>query len=325
MFAREFADWMFAFGNIMQKGATKVTDWPELIVALLIYIMVPLGIVEVGNGYLTRMIVIAGRVAFMTQNLELWLSSRKYINGAAQTFTDIIRDYMQKVLDYGKTIFRAYGVFCIFGPKLWYMSESFKFQCLPEIPRAFCWLMNLAGSLCYIISIICLSWALISWFASLKLEKSQTINIDNEKMVRHIYEDIEKEKPSPEKKEEVKKEVFSRIGKLKTGYVWYAIHYFTWDLLMNWYGKFWIIAPMFFFGLFVTNLQASYGLMSQALSIANEFHASMIFVAFMWGDFQTYRVLRDNLFSFTKSLESKPYPKDPFRRERRRETAEKAE
>jgi hypothetical protein len=64
--------------------------------------------------------------------------------------------------------------------------------------------------------------------------------------------------------------------------------------------------------------------MSQALSIINEFHGSIIFLAYIWADFQTFRVLRDNLFNFAKALEVKPPPPPLLRRERRSDRREEA-
>lgn len=306
MFAREWADWTFAFGEIIQKGAKNGTDWPNL-VRVIIGIVFVLGLIEVCIGIVSRWFVLIWRVAWMRHFMEPWLLSRKHIDGAAQTMTDIINQYTQKALDYGKAFFRAYSVLCTFGPKLWVISESFKISFFRNVP----------GALVYVtvaVSIICV---LVAYFCSLKLETCQTVNIENEKKTRSAYEKFEQKKPAAEDVSQAKESLSFCINRLKTGYIWYAIHYLLYEAWLNWYGKFWVIAPIAFFGLYVTNLQASYGTMSQALSIINEFHGAIIFLAYIWGDFQTFRVLRDNLFSFAKALETKPPLPELLRHERR--------
>jgi len=311
MFLREWADWTYAFGEIMQKGAKKMTDWPELMLAV-VRIVFTIGVIEVLIGLMSRWYVLIWRIAWMQYYTGPWLLSKRYIDGAAQTFTDIITQYTQKALDYSKMFFRAFSVMCVFGPKLWDISESFKISFFRNVP----------GALVYITVVVSLVCVLVAYFCSMKLKSCQAINIENEKRTRSVYEKFEQKKPEPEEIAEAKVGLSLCIDRLKVGYIWYAVHFLLYDMWVNWYGKFWVIAPIYFFGLFVSNLQASYGTMSQALSIINEFHGSIIWLAYIWSDFQTFCALRDNLFNFAKSLEPKSVPLKVLRQERRREPRE---
>lgn len=281
--------WYKAFYDMLQKPSDYGIEafWHQIFIFC--QIAFPYVLLATITAYFTRLYAFRWRQAITFEYIPKWKAVDEEIEGASQRIQQDTERFARIVESLGLQAVRAVMTLIAFIPILWSLSSQVTIE----------WLKVYPGSLVWVAALTSLGGLLISWFVGIKLPGLEYNNQKVEAAFRKelvLGEDDKVNHSSPET-------LWELFLGLKFNYHRLFLHYGYFDVWLNVYDQFMVIAPYLVMapGLFTGAM--SLGIMMQVSNAFQRVHSSFSLFIHNWTTITELRSVIKRLREFEYNLE----------------------
>jgi peptide/bleomycin uptake transporter len=221
--------WYKGFYDVLQKPMEYSISvfWDKIFEFT--YLALPYVVLATFTAYFTRLYAFRWREAITFDYMPLWTSGNAKVEGSAQRLQEDTMRFAKIVESLGLQVVRAIMTLIAFTPILWSLSDKVIVPVFKDVP----------GSLVWVALATSLGSMLISWFVGWKLPG---LEYNNQKVEAKFRKELvygEDDRTTYAKPETIL-ELFTGI---KFNYHRLYLHYGYFDIWVNVYDQFMVIAP----------------------------------------------------------------------------------